>query len=447
MNTVKPQLLLTLFLACSLSAFAQEPRMLSLKEAVEYAKQNNPSLKNARIDEQIAHEKVKEVTSMGLPQISANVDYTGTPQIPTQVVPNFFQPGGPPLEFQLGVPHSLTAKAQLNQLIFDGTFFLGLKASSEFVKLSTLLAVQSQQDVEINVTRSYYMVLITQENQRLVEGNIATLDRTFNDTKALFESGFVEKIDVDRLSLSLSNLRSQKNKLSDQYELVLKLLKLDMGMPLTENIQLADNLTAMKENVTAVAAEVKANYGARVEYQSLQQQLIINDLTIRRYRVGYLPSLYGFLQHQQSTFAFKNEFNTLGDKFYGGTLFGFSLKVPIFDGFNKSALIQQSKLEMNKTQNNLKSYENLIDIEVFESKSKYLRAVDEIENQQKNVELAESIYNISNEKLKEGVGSTLELTTAENDRKIAQTNYLNAIYDLLVAEIEFKKAMGQTISK
>jgi outer membrane protein TolC len=367
----------------------------------------------------------------------------GQPQIPTMLVPNFTNPGGPPLEFQMGISNSLTAKVQVNQLLFDGTFFLGLRAAKEYVELANNMIATTEAETELNVTKAYYLALITAENVTLVEENLKVIEKIYSDTKALKENGFAEKIDVQRLELQVSNLKIQLTRLGDQREITLKLLKFHMGMDVNKEIVLTDKLADLMTKVMALDADGKITYNSRPEYKVLEQGQVLNQLNLKRYRVGYLPSLYGFASHQQQTFAVKGEIGNLGNKFYGGTMVGLSLQIPIFDGLRKHSLTQQTKLQILQTQNNLLNLELAIQNEVFMARTRFQTVVLEVENQKKNMELADNIYKIAEAKFKEGVGSSFEVTTANNDKKMAETNYLNAIYDLLIAEISYKKAIGQ----
>lgn len=446
MNNLKRLFLITALLAFATAGAQTTPAgQLSLQQAVDFAKKNNPNLQNADLDVKIAKQQVNEVASAGLPQISASVDYTGNPQIATTVVPNFINPGQGPatLEFQMGISHTLSGKINANWLLLDGTYFLGLKAATQYVSMASLVRANTAVETEINVTKAYYLALIADESDVLIQSNIDALQKTYDDTKALYETGFVEEIDKQRLELQLSNLKTQQTRIKDQKEISYRILKFQMGMKLDSNVVLSDSLLGLISKVTPLSASDSIQYDARPEYRILQQQTVLNLLNTRRYQFGYLPSLSAFGSHQQNSFALKDNFSELGTKFYGGTTWGLSLKIPIFDGMYKHSLIQQTRLESLKTQNELFNLERAIENDVFQSKRNYLTALKAYEDQNKNYELAKHIRDIANTKQEQGVGSSLEVTNANNDLKTAENNYLTAIYDLLVAEVNYKKALGK----
>lgn len=436
-------ILLALILGISMSALAQnEAQTMSLQQAVDYALKNNPSLKNADIDVEIAKKQVLETASIGLPQVSAQVDYTGQPQIGVTVVPNFINPAGPPLEFQMGISHTATARINANWLLVDGTYFLGLKAASQYVELASRIRANTETDTRVNVSQAYYMALIADQSILTIDSNIVTLQKAHDDTKALFENGFAEKIDVSRLALQLNNLKIQRQNIENQRNLAYRILKFQMGMDVNTPLSLTGTLRDLMIAAATTDTASTLVYTNRPDYKVLTQTQVLNDLNVRRYQMGYLPSLSAFGSHTQNSFATENNFGDLGNKFYGGTTWGLSLRVPIFSGFQRNSKVQQARLETVKTRNDLYLLENAIQNEVFNTKNVFLTALQTVENQRQNYELSVEIREIAQAKFEEGVGTSLEVTTANSDLLQAETNYLSAIYDMLVAEINYKKALG-----
>jgi outer membrane protein TolC len=442
---IKSGLALLSLLIIANFACAQQSQVqkFSLKEAVDYAKKSNYMLKNSKLDVLASQKKVNEVMAMGLPQISASGNLMNNVKIPVQVVPNFLQSvmGGPDnLELAFARPYSSGITFSANQLLFDGTFFLGLKASKEFVNLSQLNYSRTQIETEVNVSKAYLLVLLLESNEQMMEKNLETLNKTRSDLEQFYKNGFAEKVDLDRLTLQLSNLSLQKEKIHDQKQIATMVLKLQMGLPVSDSIILSDNLEPLFEASKSMSIEEKANYSTRIEYKMLQQQLVLNKMDRKRYLVGYFPSLFLFANHQQN--AFGDELGTLYDKFYPGTTVGLSVTLPIFDGLKKHAQTQQARIGITKTENDIKNFENVIDQQVYQSKSSYVRSGQQLEIQKKNLKLAQDIYDRMNIKYKNGVGSSLELTSAQTDLETARTNYLAIVYEYFVAEMELKKALG-----
>lgn len=462
---MKIKINLVLFLVVSsvlcLNAQQSETKKISLKEAIAFAKANSPVLKNAILDHQAAQKKANEILASGLPQINGQVQFVNNIEIATSALPDFIspalynnlikynlissstpRPSSAIFPVQFGVKNSLNASISANQLIFDGTFFLGLKAAQEFVNLSKLSRNQTAIELEINVSKSYYLVLLTEASLAMLDKNIETLEKTSHDINEMKIAGFVEKIDADRIALSLSNATIQREKLKDQYAIVQQLLKLQMGADFKDNFELTDKLDVIGNDVNDIALDINSsNYNKRIEFQILEQQKMLNNYDMKRYQVGYMPSLSAFGSVQRNTFG--QEFNDVGKQWYSGAMVGVNLSVPIFDGLRKSNQIQQTKIIQQKIENGQKLLQTSIEIDRYTAKTKFARSKELVALQKKNMQLADEIYKRANLKYKEGVGSGLELSSAESELKTAQTNYLSSVYELLVSEIDLKKSLGE----
>jgi outer membrane protein TolC len=396
---------------------------LSLKEAVDYAVQNHPDIKNKVLGEKYADAQVMETRAIGIPQVSGNVQFVNNIEKQVFVFPNTYV---------------TTGTLQASWLAFDASYFLGLRAAEAFTDLAKLQTDMNERDVAVNVTKAYYLVLITKENISLLDQNIKTLESILFQTEGYYTNGFAEKIDVDRLKLTLSNLRVQFDGLKDQYLITEKLLKLNMGMDIEANIEITDNLeTLFKSSLEEKNKSFDPKI--RVEYQLMQSQLKLNTLDKKRFEVSKYPNLAFFANYQQNNFGDKIDYGT----WYSNSFWGFKIGVPIFSGFGNKANLIKRNISIEQTLISMKAFENASQMEVSAALAKYDRSVKTIEIQKQNLALANEILNISSTKLKEGVGSNLEITNAQQEVKTSQTNYLNAIYDLLNAQIELKKAYGK----
>lgn len=437
-------LMLCLLLALSNGAQSQTIHQFALKDAVDYAKKYNYTLKNSKLDLLASQKKVNEIVAMGLPQVNASANLINNTQIPVQVIPNFLKEAlgsGPDLisvAFGRNFTSGLTVSA--NQLLFDGTFFLGVKASKEFVNLSQLNVSRTEIETEVNISKAYYLVLLLESNEKMMQANVASLQKTKSDVEQFYKNGFSEKVDLDRLSLQLSNLSLQSEKIQDQKRIAMMVLKLQMGVPMADSVVLTDQLENLFAQSQAMAIEDKVDYGNRIEYKMLQQQLTLNQMDKKRYLVGYMPSVFLFANHQQN--AFGDNFDGLYNTLYPGTAVGLSVTLPIFDGFRKHAQTQQATISISKTENDIKNFENVINQQIYQSKSSYIRAKQQLEIQKGNLKLAEDIYSKMEIKYKNGLGSSLELTSAQADLENARTNMLSTVYEFFVAELELKKSLG-----
>lgn len=452
----KPLTLVLLFL--SSLAFSQEIN-LSLDQALSKALEHNQSLKNAQLDVQYAEAQVNEILASGLPQVNGNVNFTHNLEIPTTVLPDFISPTVYGVLFsedlldqkeidinsfpaQFGVPYSLQATLGLNQLVFDGTFFLGLKAASEFVKINELIASQSEIDVREGVAKAYFMAQISDQNLVQLNKSLANLTQLKDETQKMYEEGFAEKLDHDRLILSVSTLEIRINNMKNQAELSKKFLLNAIGLDVNQTVNLSTPLSDFNDSNFSPAYGMDNDPNQRIEMKMLAQQQLLNELNLKRYKMGYVPNIYLNANYGYNTFAQKGGLGDLGNEWFPLASYGLNLNIPIFDGLYKKSKSDQVRIDILKTQNRIEQATNGINLEYAQARSQYLNAYKNMELQQKNVDLAESIYNTTSIKFKEGIGSSFEMVQAESDLTTAQTNYLNALYELNVAKISLDKALG-----
>jgi outer membrane protein TolC len=436
-----------------------EVKKLSLQEAISYGKQNNATIKNARLDELSSKKSVNELLANGLPQANAELSYNHNIDIPVTPLPDFITPSviganqayfgltptkqfvpGTPVPVQFGQKNSATASLTIGQLLFDGTFFLGVKAAKEYVKLSTLTTRKSEIDVETDVTKAYYFVLINEERLIQVNKNIGLLEKSLSDLRETYKAGLVEKIEVDRLELSYSNAKIQRDQLKDGITISYQVLKLNMGAKASDSLVLTEKLSNLSDQLKPNYDLTGGDYNKRIEYQMAEQGLLLNKLDRKRYLTGYLPTITAFASIGKNTFS--TNFSDLGNQWFPSTIVGGKLSLPVFDGFRKHAQTQKASIAIQKTENLKKNLENAIELERYSAKTTYLRTNEQVNAQKQNVELAEQIYYRAQLKLKEGVGSSTELLLAETDLKNAQTSYLSAMYDLMIAQINVRKSIG-----
>lgn len=438
---------LTIAMFLSITASAQELFQLSLDETIEYAMKNQNSVKNAEIDKEIAVQKVRETVAIGLPQVNGKASYQNFLDIPTQVIPNFIgpaagmAPGTYPeyIAAQFGVRNNMSFGLEASQLIFDGNYLLGLQAASVYKDLSVKALKRTKIETHVNVTKAYYNALVAKKNLELLDANVAQLKKTLDDTKAYYDQGFVEKVDIDRLNVLYNNLVTERENVSRIVELSKVVLKFQIGMPLENKLELKDKL----EDIVLqqlVNAEEKVNVDSRVEYQLLKTQMRLNELDYKRNIVTRAPSLVAFGSYSQN--AFNNDFSKLTDKFYPTTVVGLQLNVPIIGSGKKWYQTKQAKLTLEKSKNDLNNLESALQLESKNANINFNNSVSSLNNQRKNMDLAAEILRVSKVKYDQGVGSSLEVVTAQTSLKEAETNYINALYNALVAKIELEKSNG-----
>ena len=425
---------------CFQVSFGQAELSLSLDQALDMALQKNTTMLNAALDIDYAETQVNEIKAQGLPQVNGSADFSHTFKIPTQIIPGDFvgQPGTT-IATQFGVPFNVNVGVGASQLLFDGTFFLGLKAASEFVNISKLSASASEIDIKEGVTKAYYMALISQQNIGQLNTSLANIKKLQSETEQLYKAGFAEKLDVDRLTLSVSNLEININKLQNQAKLAKQLLLNTIGVDVNQELTLTSKIPGEPTSDSYAAV---FNPDNRIEIKLIDQQQELNQLNLKRYKMGYFPSLYGNFSYGSSTFASDGKFGELGDDWYGNGRYAVSLNVPIFDGLYKKAKMDQAKIDIKKTENTKQQALLGMNLQVSQAKTNYLNALKTIELQKKSQDLAESIFNTTKIKFTEGIGSSFEMINAESELTQANTNYLNALYELNIARIDLNKALG-----
>lgn len=433
-------------------ALAQnQPKSFTLKEAVDFGRKNNTTVRNADLDILSAEKKVKEVLALGLPQINASGSFMNNTQIPTQVLPNFLKPifiavnmpGASSLSdniaAQFGQKFTTSGSITANQLLFDGGFLMGVKASKEFVNLSRINKNRSEIETEVNVTKSYYMALITENSLHSMDSNLNLLNKLSSDMFKIYQNGLSEKTDYDRISLQVSSLKVQRDRVEDSYKLALVLLKFQMGLSVFDSIVLTDNLNDLYTSSKFMPAN-QIDFNQRADYRMLKQSYTLSTMNLKRYQYGYTPSLYAFLTHQENTFG--ASFSELGNKWYPGTFWGLSLSVPVFDGFRKSAQIQQVRIDLKKNENDLRNLEMAINMNVYQLRQSYERNAEQIKIQEANLKLAMDLYDRISLKFKNGLSSSMELSQAQNDVTNARQNYMMTLFEYFNAQTDLRKALG-----
>lgn len=413
----------------------------TLQQAIDYALHHQSNVLNARLDEEIAKNTVKQTISIGLPQVSGNANLQDFIKVPTSLLPGEIigQPGKQ-VPVQFGVKYNSTLGLELNQLLFDGSYLVGLKASSTYKELSVKNSKRTRIETAVAVSKAYYSVLVSGEQLSLLDANLERLRKSLTDAQQLFKNGFAEKIDVDRLNVLNNNLVTERGNVIRLLELNKAMLKFQMGMPINSELTLSDRISNIPLNEQSTIVADTSVYRNRIEYSLLETQKKLNQFDVKRYKSAFLPSLSGFAS-TSSNFQ-DNSFSKLYSQRFPTTLIGLRLSVPIFSGGQKLYQLRNAKLAVLKTENDLSNLQNTIQLDVKQAQTTYLNGQKSLENQQRNMELAKEVLRVSQIKYDQGVGSSLEVTTAETALKEAQNNYINALYDMLINKVNLDKALG-----
>ncbi len=431
-----------LFLLTSLAANAQS---FSLKQAVDYAITHQVQVKNSQIDLQNASAKINEIKAMGLPQVNGSLALTNNIVLQRAFIPaKIFNPAaaeGELIAAKFGVDNSGFASVGLSQLVFDGSYLLGLKATSVYKDLAVKSVTQSKQQVAENVTKAYYGILVNEKRMGLLSLNLARLDTLLKETRELNKQGFVEKIDVQRLDVQANNLRTELDNVNRLQELSYSLLKFQMGYPIEEPIKVTESLEKIELATFNTNTAGEFSYANRIEYSILQTQENLAELDLMRTTAGYLARLvlhaiYGYN-------AGANAFGDLVSKpWFDNAAVTVALQIPIFDGFSKKYKAVQSANNLQKVRQSYGLLKSSIDLQRSQASITMKNALESMKEQKANLDLANEISRVTRVKYQQGVGSNLEVLNAESSIKESQANYFTALYNALIAKVEVEKANG-----
>lgn len=423
----------------------------SLQEAIQYGVTHNINVKNSQTDAQSAESRIGEIRAVGLPQVTGSVSIMDNLIIQRAFLPAVFfdqnaPSDAPPIAVQFGVKYSGNAGVQLSQILFNAQWLLGLKAAQAYRELAFKNITQSKIQVAESVSKAYYSILIAEERAKILDLNIQRLDSLTREMSAMNEKGFVEKIDVNRLEVSLNNLKTERTKVQNLVDLSYYMLKFQMGMKLDEQIQLSDRIT--EGDVERIALEVKSDdgssfsYDQRVDYSILKSNLKLVEMDVENNKRGYYPTVAAFAGYGYNTG--RNKFSDVfGSPWFNNANIGLSIQVPIFDGFAKKYKIQQTRFTVDKVKQSLGLVEQSIDLQVRSANITIVNGLETLKTQKRNLELAQEVVRVSKIKYQSGTGSNIEVINAESALKEAQTNYFASLYDLLLAKVDLDKAKGK----
>ena len=425
-----------------------ETLRMSLQECIDFALVNNQNIKNAQLALDISGYKVGEILADGLPQINASADLGYNYKVPTSFIPaEFF--GGEPGTFapvQFSPAYLGSATISLNQMIFDGSYFVGLKASRTYTDLARKDKIKSEIDVIEAVSKAYYLAMVNLEGIDLINKTFGRLDSLLRDTQAQYDAGFVERIDVDRIKVQFNNAKVTHDNAEKRLQLSYALLKFQMGMEVDRPFELTERISDVSREVLQEGFGDDFQYKDRIEFSQLDTNLDLVNLDIKNTQVRYLPTIDLYGTYGASTGAGNfGDLTSFGTNWFGLGIVGMRFNVPIFDGLRKSRQIQQKRLQVEQIENTKDLFQKSIDVEIQNAQTVLRQSVDNILAQEENMQLAENVFKVARIKYSEGVGSNIEVITADASFTEAQTNYYNALYTALVAKVDLEKAYGKLL--
>lgn len=422
---------------------------LSLNQVCDYAVQHSINTANARLDVAMARKKIWETTATGLPQLNASVSYNNNLDIPTTLVPaQIFDPDAEPgtfLALKFGTQHNASLDITATQLIFSGSYIVALQASKVYLQFSQNSLEKSEIDTRATVSGTYYLILLAEDSKKTLEASLENLKKTLFETEEMHKAGFVEDTDVDQLQLSVTDLENSIKSMDRQIRITYRLLKFQMGMDLDKEIRLSDSLdTVFAQIDSGKLLTEPLDLESHIDYRILETQVKSQKLLLKRQISEYLPTISAFATHQQN--AMRDSFNFFkksDDQWFPTTVVGLNISIPIFSSGMRAAQVAQLKMELKKAKNSQKQVADGLRLELMQARSAFEDAVEKKESTQKNVRLAEKIYEKTRVKYREGISSSLELTQIHNQYLTAHSNYLSAMVELLNAKTRMDKILSK----
>jgi len=437
MNKYRNILLAAVFCqTITLQGQTDPPARFSLEEAMEFAVQNNLNAENARLEVDIADQRVWEATAAGLLQLNAAVNYNYNINLATTLIPDFLGDPAEKIEVQFGTRHFATGGISASQLIFSGQYIVGLQTARIFREFSARNRQRTEQQVKEGVMQNYYLVLLGGNTLEALRGNLVNLRRTYRETRELFRIGLVEALDADQLEVSLTSLENSVRSMERQVEASRNLLKYQMGLERDREIILTDSLTALVSGIDFEAVqEQELSLEENIYFQILkdQEQLAMMDLKLKK--TENLPSLSAF--YSLDFTAQRDEFNFFrqDENWYRASVVGASLNIPLFSSGMRRAGISQKRIAYQQARNNRIYAAEGLRVEFLQARFDFVTAMDKYRSEQKNLELAAKVVRVTEKKYGAGLASSFDLTQVNDQYLSTLGDYTTAMVEVLNAKI------------
>ncbi len=426
--------------------FSQETYQFSLEEAIQFAVKNAYATKNAANDVEAAKKKVWETTTMGLPQINANIDYQNYLKQPIALIPaEFF--GGNPGEFAeitFGTKQNLVGSATLNQLIFDGSYLVGLQSAKTYLKISESAKVKTEISIKVATINAYANVLMVEESLNILTKNRELLHQNFKQTKALLVNGLIESQQLEQLQITLSTIDIQLNKTKRMKVLAYKMLNFTLGINIESAIILTDNFESLlAQNIQLDLFTNAFSTENHIDYLIAFNNKRANELMVKLEKSKALPTISTFLNYKQTADNDQFKFFRTEQKWFESSLLGVSINIPIFSSLRRSAQTQQAKINLEKANRQLEEKSEALKLAHQKAVSDYQFSIDQFNTSKENLQLAERIEQKETIKFLEGISSSFDLTNAQNQLYNSQQNYLQSIFEIINSKAALETALNK----
>ena len=426
--------LLIIFLLWNGFNISAQSNTFSLDEAVQYAMQNNAISKNASNDLEIAQAKKWETIATGLPQISAFIDYANNIKQPISLVPAEFFGGnkGEFAEISFGTKQTFDGTATLNQLLFDGSYIVGLSSIKLYLEIADNVKKKTELEVKRNVISAYGNVLVSQERVKFLKENLENVEGNLKEITKVYENGMTELENVEQLTITYSNLKNSLDyavKLGNTSENILKMV---IGLPLENEIILSDNLSGLTlKKIDMGLINKPISIDQNIDYIIANNEKKSQETLLRLEKSRALPTISAYVQGTYKGNSDSFDFLDSNQKWYGSSVAGVTMSIPVFSSLRRSAKTQQAKIEVAKASEELLQTEKRVLIELENAKTNYQFAINNFQNAQKNLSLAKKIEKKNGIKFIEGLASSFELRQAQMQLYSIQNELLQSMLEVI----------------
>ena len=408
---------------------------LSMDDAVELAKANNRMLQNAGKEIKIAQQKRLETIADGLPQVSASASYLNSPDQPVSVVPSQFFGGtsGTYTSFSFGLSQSASAGLSLEQMIFDGSYLVGLQASKVYLQISEQAYIKSEQEVVGTTVESYLNTLLATAQLKVLQNNLQVAENNFSDITQLYNNGLTEEENVDQLSLDVTSLKSAVRYTENLVLITKNMLQYVLGVEYDEPLELASNL---EELTIRAQSQILGNLSiaSNIDFQIAQNDIKSKELLFKLESFKALPRVSAFANSGYDGFNESFDFFNADQKWYSRTTLGLSINFPVFTSFQGRSKKKQAKLEIEKSKKLSADLAEALKLQEKSLKNEVNYNLINLKTTTESLALAKSIEKKNQIKFKEGMVSTYILRQAQTQLYQAQNNYLNAMHQLVLSK-------------
>ncbi|MGY2132593.1 TolC family protein [Hymenobacter sp. HD11105] len=415
------------------------PANATLEECVQFALRNQPLVRQSLLDEAIGERQIRIGLSDWLPQVQGVGSYTRNLILPAVVLPNFQDPAAGQQIVRIGLNNTSTIGVQGTQLLYSNDVLLAAR-SRRFVRLrNSQNTTNFKIDVVTNVSKAFYDILLTQEQLRILDEAIVRQEKQLKDAFAQYEVGITDKIDYKRATISVKNAYAQRKTTAESLKGKYATLKQLMGYAPENNLALTYD-TAQMIQQTRLDTTQQLAFEKRIEVQQLLTQKKLQRLNTDYYRLGFLPTLSGFINYNRV--YQNNEFSVLYDRAFPNSQAGVQLALPIFQGTRRLQNLKIAELQEERVDLDLFDTKNQINSEYEQALATYKSALNDLATQQENARDAEEIYNIVKLQYDEGIKTYLEVIVAETDLRTSQLNYYNSLFNVLASKLDVERALG-----